>query len=291
MTVLWGSALAIVVLGSACTVDEAPPRTSERAATQAIIAGEASEPSEFRATGMVVVLDRARCTGTLIAPDVVLTAGHCLDKPKYGDFGFTLDSDATDGIDNIVHASVYHQHPSFDDGAEEFIDLSVRNDIGVLLLDEPILGVTPEQIEQPEDEVRVEPGVELSLCGYGRLVWHTPVLPIKRDAQVFIDRSESNEFLTTAVDPQPCSGDSGGPLFAETPNGRRLVGVVSRAFGRSLMCDTGAIITRIKPYDDWIYLASHDHNTGGCSAGGGGAALPMCLAGLLALRRRRRAAR
>jgi uncharacterized protein (TIGR03382 family) len=294
MTVLRGSALAIALLGTACAVDG--PRGSiddTGVARQGIIAGQPSDPGEFPATGMIVIGDSLICTATLIAPDVVLTAAHCLGKPIFGSYGFTLDTDGADGTDNVIPATVWHQHPGFDDRVDEFVDLAIRNDVGVLLLDHPILDVTPEKIELPSDGDLVPPGAELSLVGYGRFVWHTGDLALKRDAQVFVDRSESHEFSTTAVDPQPCNGDSGGPLFAETPKGRRIVGLVSRAVGSSQMCDTGAIITRVQPYDDWIYLASHDHNTGGCNAGGGGgAALPFGLLGVaVAIRRRRRSAR
>ena len=290
MKVRWGLALAIAVLGSACAVD-APAPSADRTVSQAIINGDTSELNEFPATGMVMFGKRAVCTGTLIAPDVVLTAAHCLDTKGYGGFGFSLDLDGIDGIEDVVTSAVHHAHPSFDSRTNEFTDISVRNDIGVLVLDTPIVGVEPEKIEQPEDEAVIEPGTELSLCGYGRFVWRIAALPHKRDAKVVIDRSEPFEFSTTAVDPQPCKGDSGGPLFAETANGRRIVGVVSRAMGRSEMCDTGGIVTRVKPYDDWLFLASHDHNTGGCSAGGGGAALPFGLIALAAVRRRRRGAR
>jgi uncharacterized protein (TIGR03382 family) len=286
MTVLRGSALAITLLGTACAIDETG------VASQAIISGQASDPGEFPATGMLVIADTMTCTATLIAPDVALTAAHCLATPIFGTFGFTLDTDAADGTQDIIPVSVWHRHPGFDDGVDDFVDLAVRNDVGVILLDRPILDVAPEKIEVPADGDLVAPGAELSVVGYGRVVWHTGSLALKRDAQVFVDRSERNEFSTTAADPQPCNGDSGGPLFAETPNGRRIVGLVSRAVGRSQMCDTGAIVTRVKPYGDWIYLASHDHNTGGCSAGGGGAALPFGVLGLaVVIRRRRRGAR
>lgn len=286
-----GLVLAIAISSPACALDGTADET--RVASQHIIGGGVSDPSEFPATGLLVVAEHPVCTATLIRPDVVLTAAHCLSDPIFGGFGFTLDTDATDGIDGIIPAAVAHQHPEFDDGVDDFTDLAIRNDVGVLVLDEPILDVEPEQIEQPADGAAIDAGAELSLCGYGRSVWHVGSYALKRDAQVFVDRSEPHEFSTTAVDPQPCNGDSGGPLFAETANGRRIVGVVSRAVGRSMMCDTGAIITRIGPYNDWIYLASHDHNTGGCTTGrGGGAALPVGLIWLAsALRRRRRGAR
>lgn len=290
MMVTRGSLLAIAILtSSACAVDEAPS-VADRA--QGIIGGDIAPDSRFPATGMLILRDHMICTATLIAPDVAITAGHCVNhKPAFGSFAFTLDTDASDGFTDPVPVSVTHTHPAFDDGVDDFVDLAVRNDLGIVLLDYPITTVTPERVELPADHYEMKSGDELSMCGYGRTVWHTPELPTKREGEIIVDRIADHEFSTAAADPQPCLGDSGAPMFQTLPDGSRvIVGIVSRAMGRSVMCDTGAIITRVKPYSDWIFLASNDHNAGGCSAGGGGA-LPfglIALAGVLVRRRRPR---
>src|SRR5215510_12829775 len=94
------SVLAIALL-TACSVEAVEPvsRTSTR--SQSIIGGDPSEPSEFLATGMLVARGRLICTATLIAPDVGLTAAHCLKTPQFGTLGFTLDTDASDGTENV----------------------------------------------------------------------------------------------------------------------------------------------------------------------------------------------
>lgn len=285
MLVLRGTWLPIAFLVTACAVD-AP---DEVARSQPIIGGANSDPGEFPATGMLVNRDHMVCTATLIAPDIALTAGHCLnDGPIFGDFGFSLVSDAKDGFGDVTPVTITHVHPGFDPGVDDFLDLADRNDVGVMLLAHPIEGVTPEVVESDADKIDLQAGVDLAMVGFGRTLWHTATLPVKRDALLTVDRTAPLEFSTSAQDPNPCNGDSGGPLFIDTPNGRRIVGVVSRAMGSSAMCDTGAIITRVRPYADWIYLASHDHNTGGCSTGRR-SALPfglIALAGLLVRRRR-----
>jgi uncharacterized protein (TIGR03382 family) len=281
MKVTWGSVLAISIVATGCSVD--PPAVATR--SQGIIGGAITDPSKFPATGMLVVAGSLECTATLVAPDVAITAAHCLRDPEFGEFGFTLDTDATDGTDDVVPVKLVHQHPDFDDTATDAIELGVRNDIGVIILEQPMPGVTLEQIDEPAP---LASGNKLTMCGYGRTAWYTGDLPLKRDAEVLIDRAEDFEFTTTAADPQPCIGDSGAPLFADGAAGRRIVGVVSRAVGRSRMCDTGAIITRIGPYADWIAKASQDRDTGSCSAGGGGgSALPLVALAVLGLRRRR----
>lgn len=274
--------LALAILACACAVD----RTAT--ASQAIIGGETSDPSAFPATGMLVVGNEMTCTATLIAPDVALTAGHCLETPMFGDFGFTLDTDASDGIADVIPARAYHQHPDFNDSVDEFVDLSTRNDIGLIILEQPVENVAPEAIDAPGLMTVFDSGTQLAMCGYGRLVWHSSSFALKRDAEVIVDRTGDHEFATTAVDPQPCNGDSGAPLFADTPSGRRIVGVVSRAMGRSVMCNTGAIITRVGPYAQWIVEASLDRDPGDCNAGGGSSLLPLGVMWALNAWRRRR---
>lgn len=277
-----GPALVLVVAASACSVDHTAT------ASHAIIGGDTSEPSEFPATGMLVNRDQLLCTATLIAPDVAVTAAHCLHEPAFGTLGFSLDSDSTDGTGNVVEVTIYHPHPDFDDDVTDFVNLGVRNDIGIVILKQPILDVVPEQLDRPESGTTLDTGNPLAMCGYGRLLWYTGSIAQKRDAQVLVDRTQRFEFSTTATNPQPCTGDSGAPLFVESPLGRRIVGVVSRAVGTSRMCDTGAIITRVAPYATWIDDASRDREPG-CSAGGGGSLLPLgVLSALHALRRRRR---
>src|ERR1044072_5278642 len=122
--------LAIALPMASCTVDAGQPlgRTS-----QSIIGGDPSEPSEFLGTGMVVTRGRLVCTATLIAPDVGLTAAHCLKTPDFGTLGFTLDNDASDGTENVIPIQFAHMHPDFDERVDPYVDLSVRNDIGVFI--------------------------------------------------------------------------------------------------------------------------------------------------------------
>jgi protease YdgD len=274
--------LASAVVASACTVDQVT------FSTQAIVGGETSGPSEFLATGMLTARDRLVCTATLIAPDVALTAAHCLREPAFGSFGFTLDTDESDGTSEVVPVLFTHQHPDFDEGVDEFVDLSERNDIGIIILEHPILNVVPEEIDKAAYGTPVDPGAELALCGYGRPDWYIGTAALKRDAKVIVDRTDYFEFSTMADGPQPCNGDSGAPLLIDTPNGRRLVGVVSRAMGRSMMCDTGAIVTRVSQYAAWINKASKDRDRGLCSAGGGSSFAPLLVVAALVVRRRRR---
>jgi hypothetical protein len=264
-------------LAAGCAFDE-----DAGSAAQTIIGGEASDRGEYPATGALVRGRSYRCTATLIAPDVALTAAHCLSDDGFGELGFTLDPDLTDGIDGLVPLLVDHRHPGFRADGEELARMARRNDIGVLVLAHPIEGVPFEELDVEGEAAALEEA-ELTLCAYGRDWWSTPgSAGRKRDAVVHLDRATSWELQTIGEDPQPCKGDSGGPLFASTGGRRRLVGLVSRAAGGSRMCDTGAIYTRVAPYADWIAEASLDRDPG-CSASGGAHTLWPALLGWLIL--------
>lgn len=256
----------------------------------AIIGGESTDPGEYAATGALVRGRTYRCTATLIAPDVAITAAHCLVDQGWGDFSFTLDADLTDSIDDLIPILAFHEHPDYHAGGAQD-RIGQRNDIGVLILAQPIEGIEVERLDVGGDPYSLSDGSELSLCGYGRDAWSNQrTAGVKRDAVVYVDDMTTWELQSVDEDPQPCKGDSGGPLFAETADGRRIAALVSRAVGAENMCASGAIYTRIEPYIDWVEQASLDRDNGGCAAaaGGGGGAW-IALLGWLVMARRRRA--
>ncbi len=255
---------------------------------RAIVGGDSSEPGEYAATGALVRGLSYRCTATLIAPDVAVTAAHCLADQGFGDFSFTLDADLSDGPDDLVPVLVYHQHPDFQVDGDELAEIGKRNDVGVIILAEPFDGVAVEQLDTGEQlasaPAALSSGMELALCGYGRAQWsEAGTSGVKRDAVVFVGGINEWELQTTGEDPQPCRGDSGGPVFARSGDGRRIAGLVSRATGSTSMCNTGAIFTRVAPYAEWIAEASRDRDTGCAIGGGGGGAVWPLVALLCAL--------
>src|SRR6059036_4095484 len=90
---------------------------------------------------VLIVMDIAgepafRCSGTLIAPKVVLTAGHCAGEPgEFSGMRIFTESDVQDGNNNYpfagpntVEAAAWHAHPLFTEAA------FFRHDVGVVLL-------------------------------------------------------------------------------------------------------------------------------------------------------------
>jgi len=90
---------------------------------------------------VLIVMDIAgepafRCSGTLIAPKVVLTAGHCAGEPgEFSGMRVFTESDVQNGNNNYpfagpntIEAKEWHSHPLFTE-AQFF-----RHDVGVVLL-------------------------------------------------------------------------------------------------------------------------------------------------------------
>src|SRR3954454_920820 len=80
-----------------------------------------------------------RCSGTFIAPTVVLTAGHCAGEPgEFSGMRVFTESDVQDGNNNFpfagqntIEAKEWHSHPLFTE-AQFFV-----HDVGVVVLSKP----------------------------------------------------------------------------------------------------------------------------------------------------------
>lgn len=216
------------------------------------------------------------CSGTLIAPTVVLTAAHCVD-------------------DGVTPTSVVIASESLDGG--EHIDVTravaypnwLRSyDIAVLTLAKPSTLASPRTIASGcVLDQHLYDGAEVAIVGYGVTEtddWNQ--LKNVAETQVVdhdcsdVDAwdcarpvSPGGEVMAGGHGIDSCFGDSGGPLYLRTEIGDFLVGVTSRGAIWEPDCGGGGIYVRPDAVLEWI------ETTAGttlpdpvCDEGGGGPA-------------------
>jgi secreted trypsin-like serine protease len=202
---------------------------------------------------------RFRCSGTLISPTVVLTAGHCTgdtgESPAtnvYVSFDTDLPLDPlAPGITpeekaaRTAHYITGTAHP--DPGWTGKLSISKQHDQGVVVLDAPAAskwpGITPAPL-LPVGTLDANQGAlkneTFTLVGYGVEIGEkkaTIVVTERRSTTSFL-KDVQDEVVTFQINDRDskagggsCFGDSGGPVFLD----RYAVGDAS--FVNSLQCN------------------------------------------------------
>lgn len=223
------TAISLGALASrAAPVSELPSDLATRARPpQPIVGGEPTGPQEFDGV-VAIVAGQGLCTGTVVAPRLVLTAGHCLrDLPSSTEVEVFYGDQLSGGMS--VQAESWGVHPEFCADCKDDI-----HDYGYVALGADFTvpgGFLLPIVDQTEwDEAMVNDG-EVTIVGYGE----DPAVPdsigIKRKVTTKI-RSftpEGLEFFAGGDDRDSCQGDSGGPAFVRLSDGTwRLAGITSR---------------------------------------------------------------
>jgi secreted trypsin-like serine protease len=216
-----------------------------------IIGGEPT--SDFPECVAVGDDHRFCCTGTLIAPQVVVTAGHCAAS---GCSTRIFIGDNVAGSGTIIRVQDAISHP-------DYVPSSVDrpfDDLTVLILTEPVRTVAPVPICSLQ---AIAGAKSVTVAGYGNTDFRGLTgYGIRRKVAVGL-ASESprygarydTEFVAGAMnlDQDSCSGDSGGPAYVFVDGRFELAGATSRATregGRT--CGDGGVYTRIPAYRDWL---------------------------------------
>ncbi len=207
------------------------------------------------------------CTGTLIAPNVVLTAGHCVfSKDENGNVEFNgVSNPGILSIHDGLNLSYYSNKASVTKAVthESWDGELPGTDIAMLLLNKNITDLLMYKVRDNPAENKGEKGI---VVGYGITGDDKDDALTQRWGNTTILDIDTGEQLLEIGNPSgTCQGDSGGPLFTTQNNKMVVSGITS--FGRGGCSAVGnSFLIRVVAYRNWINekmieLAGHDLET------------------------------
>jgi trypsin len=211
------------------------------------------------------------CTGTVVAPRVILTAAHCVEDLERGRFtpagNFAVATGTTSPgqalRENVFRVVDTHVFPGFDPG-------NLRGDAGILVLDRPT-AAPPIPLAGAADAAFYAGGATAQLAGWGltrpnvqrgasslqatTMVVQPPSACQQRTRRHYPSFSPAGQLCALDVPAGKsggCYGDSGGPAIGLRPDGSQVqLGVISTG---GPFCNTKLpnVLTRADFIAPWV---------------------------------------
>merc|ERR1719147_562725 len=258
-----------ILLAACLALGSAKPRALSKQALSTplargsvgIVGGEDAEVGEFPHQ---IALTRGvggslMCGGSLVAPNKVVTAGHCCEGMKPNKLGVDVGShhlNKQDPDQKSIAVTAVNLHEDYD-------SWTVYNDICTLDLAEEadfnsdVIG----PISLPDDAQEYDEGTECIVSGWGttssgghlaKILQKVtvPVVSDKKCRKAYGNDEIADSMICAGLDEggkDSCQGDSGGPFMC----GNQLTGVVPWGYGCAEAGYPG-VYTQTSYFIDWI---------------------------------------
>ena len=243
----------MVALACACALSAVAvpaPAPAAARARASIVGGGPANPAQWPYAVAIFRKGHMHCSGSVIGPTKVLTAGHCVAGFNLANFQVIIGRPdlRVKSAGQVIGVSSGRVHPDFEQTG--------LHDVAVLNLAQPT-SAPPVPLASPQQSAAATvPGATLRVAGYGATnpfgvhlsrflkqtfevvrTDHRCLKAYTRDlfapesmiCSLGAKRKKPGRFK---IHTSACSGDSGGPLIADTPTGAVEVGTVS--FGGAL---------------------------------------------------------
>ncbi|XP_074201134.1 serine protease 44-like isoform X1 [Camelus bactrianus] len=243
-----------------------PPQAACGHRTSRIVGGMPARERKWPWQVSLQINDQHICGGSLIGPQWVLTAAHCI----FGYEEYTVKLGVIFLRSNPKNAMVI---PVRDIVCHSHYDVrTLSNDIALALLAFSVnYSSSIQPVCLPEKHFEANAGTRCWVTGWGQTTENASVLPdvLQETEQILLHRKECNQrmqaklrFRRTLVRKgmicgyhekmkSPCKGDSGGPLVCEFNDLWVQVGIVSWgvACGATGLPE---VYTDVTSYKDWV---------------------------------------